>query len=270
MRMPQIINGNQSVPLVIGVNGSKNWADHHREYLEMYRQMGFATFELHSFNSRKVSTTVGEQVSVTTAMMVLDAYKALEKLANDERIDQDRIAITGWSLGGGVALFSAWSPLLEAIGVKERFRAHLALYPPCLVDIELIEFSSSPIHILIGEKDDWVSANACEDLVNTLIIEDVDIGITVYQDAQHGFDREGPITFEKDGYSTINCKFNMRTDGAVLMNVFDIPMITPLRQKIALGWCAARGTTIGGNPDARRESFAFAKHFMGLHLSKKN
>lgn len=35
--MPQIINSNQSVPLVIGVNGSKNWADNHLEYLEMYR-----------------------------------------------------------------------------------------------------------------------------------------------------------------------------------------------------------------------------------------
>ena len=83
------------MPLVIGVNGSKNWADNHLEYLEMYRQMGFATFELYSFNSRKVSTTVGEQVAVTTAKMVLDAYKAIEKLGCDERIDQDRIAITG-------------------------------------------------------------------------------------------------------------------------------------------------------------------------------
>lgn len=57
--------------------------------------MGFATFELYSFNSPKVSTTVGEQVAVTTAKMVLDAYKALEKLGCDERIDQDKIAITG-------------------------------------------------------------------------------------------------------------------------------------------------------------------------------
>ncbi|MFL2983187.1 MAG: hypothetical protein ACJZ12_02200, partial [Candidatus Neomarinimicrobiota bacterium] len=144
--MPEIINKNKSVPLVMGINGSKNWADHHREYLAMYREMGFATFELHSFNSRKISSTVGEQVSVTTAMMVLDAYKALEQLAMDVRINRDKIAITGWSLGGGVALFSAWSPLIEAIGVRDRFCAHLALYPPCLVDMDLIKFSASPIH----------------------------------------------------------------------------------------------------------------------------
>ena len=65
----------ETFPLVIGVNGSKNWADHHLEYLAMYRDMGFATFEPQSFNSRQVSSTVGEQISVTTAMMILDVYR---------------------------------------------------------------------------------------------------------------------------------------------------------------------------------------------------
>ena len=45
----------------------------------------------------------------------------------------DNVAITGWSLGGEVALFSSWEPLIEPIGIKERFRAHLANHLPCLV-----------------------------------------------------------------------------------------------------------------------------------------
>jgi len=268
LRMPDVGNGSLPFPLIIGVNGSKNWADHHLEYMKVFREMGFATFELQSFNSRKVSSTVGEQVSVTTAMMILDAYKALEILSTDSRIDADNIAITGWSLGGGVALFSAWNPLVEAIGVATRFSAHLAFYPPCLVDMDLIDFSSSPIHILIGELDDWVTADACENLVGDLSREGVDIDITVYKGAHHGFDRQGPIIMEEKGYSTTDCHFRMRPDGALLMNIFDIPMITPFRQKIALAWCADRGTTLGGNPEARKASFAYAREFMKMHLSK--
>jgi dienelactone hydrolase len=201
-------------------------------------------------------------------MMILDAYRALEVLSKDPRIDKDNIAITGWSLGGGVALFSAWKPLIEAIGVKTFFSAHLAFYPPCLVDMDLIEFSESPIHVLIGELDDWVTADACDDLVGDLSLKGVDIGITIYDGAHHGFDRRGPITTEEDGYATADCHFRMRSDGALLMNLFDIPMTTPIRQKIALAWCAERGTTIGGNPKARKASFAFAKGFMEKHLSK--
>jgi len=253
-------------PLVIGVNGSKNWADHHLEYLAMYRDMGFATFEPQSFNSRQVSSTVGEQVSVTTAMMILDVYRALEILSQDDRIDENNIAITGWSLGGGVALFSAWEPLIDAIGVEARFAAHLSIYPPCLVDMDLIRFSPAPIHILIGELDDWVTASACEELVSDLQDEDVTIEITVYPNAHHGFDRQGPLATADRAYATGGCHFRMRADGALLMNFLNIPMTTPLRQKIALGLCADRGTTIGGNVEARKASFEFARSFMTKYL----
>ena len=256
----------QNLPLVLGVNGSKNWADHHLEYLAMYREMGFATFELHSFNSRNVSSTVGEQISVTTAMMILDAYRALDKLIQDPRIDSQRIAVTGWSLGGGVALFSAWKPLVKAIAPEGRFAAHLSIYPPCMFDMELIEFLDVPIHILSGELDNWVPADACEDLVVDMLAEGVDVGITVYPDAHHGFDREGPLLVDEKGYTAADCHFPMRADGALLTNFLKIPMITPLRQKIALAFCAGRGPTLGGNPDARKASFEFARDFMRKHL----
>ena len=266
LRFPESLEKDGTIPLIMGVNGSKNWADHHLEYLSAYRKMGFATFEIQSFNSRNVSTTVGEQVSVTTAMIILDVYMALDKLSQDKRIDINNVAITGWSLGGGVALFSAWMPLIEAIGIEYRFKAHLAIYPPCLVDMDLIEFSDAPIHILIGEEDDWVSADACLELTKVLKDEAVNIDITVYPDAHHGFDRNGPLRIEKKGYSTINCSFKMRSDGAILMNIFDIPMVTPFRQKLALACCAGRGTTIGGNPIAREASFEFSGIFMNRHL----
>ena len=38
-------------PLIIGVAGSLAWRDHHYEYLDMYQQAGFATFELKSFKA---------------------------------------------------------------------------------------------------------------------------------------------------------------------------------------------------------------------------
>ena len=97
-------------------------------------------------------------------------------------------------------------------------------------------------------------------------MEGVDIGITIYEDAHHGFDRRGPIKIEENGYSTTDCHFQMRSDGALLMNIFGIPMITPIRQKLALAWCAERGTTIGGNDKARKASFRFAREFMLDHL----
>ena len=73
----------------------------------MFQEMGFATFELNSFQSRNITSTVGSQVEITIAAMILDAYRAFEKLAKHPNIDKDRVSITGRSLGGAVTLFSA-------------------------------------------------------------------------------------------------------------------------------------------------------------------
>ena len=39
-------NSKEKYSLIIGVAGSLGWRDHHYEFLEMYREMGVATFEL--------------------------------------------------------------------------------------------------------------------------------------------------------------------------------------------------------------------------------
>ena len=44
----------------------------------MYQKSGFATFELNSFKSRNIESTVGTQNEVTVAAIVVDAYKALD------------------------------------------------------------------------------------------------------------------------------------------------------------------------------------------------
>ncbi|GIS31543.1 MAG: hypothetical protein Ct9H90mP3_3390 [Flammeovirgaceae bacterium] len=83
-------NLNKKYPLVIGVAGSLGWADHHYEYLKMYREMGIATFELNSFKSRGISSTVGTQNEVTIAAMIVDSYMALEKLSTHPLIDKKK------------------------------------------------------------------------------------------------------------------------------------------------------------------------------------
>ena len=237
----------------------------------MYQSMGIATFELQSFKSREINSTVGTQVDVTTAMMILDSYRAFEILANHSSIDQDRVAITGWSLGGGVTLFSAWKPLKNAINKDLKFKAHLSYYPPCIVEPSILEFTDSPIHLLVGELDDWVPADACVDLASKMRENGINIDVTVYKDSHHSFDKQTPPQIVKSGYKLKDCRLKMSDDGAVLMNFMNIPMTTPLLQKIGLALCtggifADRGPTFGGNPDARDKSFDFSKSFMSKHL----
>ncbi|HCN25507.1 MAG TPA: hypothetical protein DIS65_09135, partial [Candidatus Marinimicrobia bacterium] len=96
------------------------------------------------------------------------------------------------------------------------------------------------------------------------------IAVTVYENAHHSFDRYGPVIVDKKGYVLTDCRLKMRADGAVLMNFLDIPMTTPLLQKIGLAFCAERGPSYGGNPEAREKAFQFAREFMGQYLLSDN
>jgi len=271
LTLPSEIGKSEKIPLIIGVAGSKDWSSHHLEYINMYQSMGIATFELHSFKSREIKSTVGSQVKVTTAMMILDSYRIFEKLSNHPNIDKNRVAITGWSLGGGVTLFSAWKPLKDAINKDLKFAAHLSYYPPCIVEPNTLDFSDSPIHLLVGELDDWVPADACVDLALKMKNKGANIEVTVYEESHHSFDRVHPPRIAENGYKLEDCRLKMNDKGAVLMNFLNIPMTTPMLQKIGLALCtggifADRGPTFGGNPDARDKSFDFSKSFMSKHL----
>ena len=252
-------------PVIIGVAGSAGWGEHHYGYLERYLEMDFAVFSLHSFKSRNVESTVGEQLTVTIPMMIHDAFMALKKLSEDENIDASRAGLTGWSLGGGVTLFSAWSPIQEAISPDLKFAAHLPFYPPCMIMPEELRFNDVPIHILAGQLDDWVPAAACEELVEAANNSGYDINITVYSNASHSFDRTMEVVLDDYAYSFTDCRLKLTKDGVVrMLNGF--PLSSPALQKIGLGFCADKGAHWGGNKLARENSSDFAKEFMKKHL----
>ena len=251
----------EKYPLIIGVAGSLAWRDHHYEYLDMYQNAGFATFELKSFKSRDIESTVGSQVEVTTAMMILDAYRALEKLSDHPNIDKNKVSITGWSLGGAVSLFSAWLPLKNAITKEVSFASHLPIYPPCFVDPENTDFTEAPIHILIGEIDNWTPAKPCTEFVKK-INKKGNVGLTIYPNAHHSFDSKSELTRNEKGYSFKDCMFKLSDDGDVLMNYLSLPMSSPFMQKIGFLFCVKRGVTLGGNSKARKMAFKFAEDFM--------
>jgi len=152
-------------------------------------------------------------------------------------------------------------PLKEAINKELSFVSHLAYYPPCFIDPDNVDFSNAPIHILIGELDNWTPSAPCLDFVEKLSYT-ANIDLTIYKDSYHSFDRESPIIRREDAYNFSDCIFRLDEQGNVLMNYLNIPMSNPFLQKIGFMMCVTRGVDFGGNPEARVKSFEFSKDFM--------
>jgi dienelactone hydrolase len=116
----------------------------------------------------------------------------LEFLIQKNYVDPRRMALVGFAWG-------AWQTLLAtergaiAGAAEHKFRAAAAFYPAC---DSFKGVMTVPTLIVIGERDDWASADACRKLaageddmgISRQKGEGASIELIVIPDASHGFD----------------------------------------------------------------------------------
>jgi dienelactone hydrolase len=151
---------------------------------------GFVTLTLDSFGARGLKNCGGG--SPPYLDVSLDAYRGLEFLIQKSYVDPKRIALVGFSWGAWQTLSATERGAIER-AAQHKFRAAAAFYPACDSFKGLM---TVPTLIVVGEGDDWSSAEACRKLAAG---ED-DMGISrqqgvgapirlmVIADASHGFD----------------------------------------------------------------------------------
>lgn len=259
------------VPCIIACHGSLGWRGHHHEHIARWLEAGFAVFRVHSFEARQVQSIVSDQMSVTHAMLTRDAFQALRFLSQHPLIDASRIAVTGWSLGGTVSLYSAWLPIAEALAPDgERFAAHLPFYPGAHLRMQEARWSPAPIRVLHGAQDDYTPVSFVEDLADAVEPAGVQISITRYPGAHHSFDAVESLTWLPDAIRLGRSVVEIDLNGdmwSVSPSGRRHPMNEASDRKAAFRAASNVGAHIGGQWEARRRSFADATEFFRTFLA---
>jgi len=242
---------------VVALHGSKGWADHHQDHINGWLDAGLAVCKVNSFTSREIDSTVDDQLSVTHAMMLVDVFRTRSALAKDPRIG--KIGIAGWSLGGTVALYSAWSPIIEILG--SAFDAHVPLYPAAHLRPDIKKWSESPILILHGDADDWTPLH----LVEALMPQFPNATLQVYPGAHHSFDGTKELTWIPKAVRLRKRTARIDKNGNMSGELF-LGIRLPLNERWQRRWIIRilrnRGAHVEGNPAARADSLERAKQFL--------
>jgi dienelactone hydrolase len=186
MRQADGTGPSPAVVLLHSCNG--DWRRLDERWGERIASWGYVTLTVDSLGPRGLSNCSGGAQDD----LALDAYRSLNFLAREPYVDPDRVAVLGFARGGQVALMSVERGAIEHFATN-KFRAAIAFYPPCRLfkgDMTV------PTLILIGERDDWSSAEACRDLVDgrdemgvsRQPVEHPPIKLMVYPGAYHAFD----------------------------------------------------------------------------------
>lgn len=153
-------------------------------------RQGIATLRLDSFGGRGIGALETDQSGLGLLTQIYDAYRAVEVLAADPRIDPDRIALMGFSRGGTAALYAAMRRFHAMYGpARGRIVAYIPVYPACGVELARdAEVVAAPIRIFHGDDDDWVPAAWCRAYAARLRAAGGDVVFTEYPGVRHAFD----------------------------------------------------------------------------------
>ncbi|HTE38869.1 MAG TPA: dienelactone hydrolase family protein, partial [Reyranella sp.] len=143
---------------------------------------GYVVLAPDSFNPRGTNAVCTTPNVVTPNMRVSDIAGALVFLATRPEVIKGRIGMIGHSHGGATTLRAVQKNFdLKARGL----RGAVAYYPGCAPSFNA--GIDVPVLILIGDKDDWTSADACRRLKpdRPELVE-----IVYYPNAYHSFDAQ--------------------------------------------------------------------------------
>lgn len=202
---------NKPHPAVVLLHAGGGWeVPVTAQYAKALNQAGFATLELRLFRS--------EAERAPTRMGYLqNLYDALRFLGEAQGINPDRVSVSGFSMGGILALTSATSWAYERFGRGKgsKFAAHAPFYPLCygyaafakaarptaeLPGDFLTKWTGAPVRIFAAGKDDYDDRDpaACEEFVSLIPEPQRNaFSVTLYPDATHGWDQPNAAFFEK-------------------------------------------------------------------------
>lgn len=203
--------GNEPAAAVVFLHGCSGLAskDHpfaiYRGWRDLLVSSGYVVLMVDSAGSRGFGQTCtrGEQRKRMWAERPRDAYAALRYLQQQAFVRSDRIALAGWSQGGGVVLLSIpqKSSGRPDPAPAHDFAAAVAFYPGAcseklqsrpFVDADPSSWTTTiPLLVLHGDADNWTPPKPCETFLRDAKARNAPVTYLFYPGAAHAFDQPG-------------------------------------------------------------------------------
>jgi len=257
LRIPR--PGTDRLPAVILLHGSGGIVPNLDRWVQELNSAGIATFLLDSFSGRGINNTIDDQSQLDSLAMMIDAFRALDTLAEHPRIDPNRIAVMGFSKGAVAAVYSSNERFRKMYGPPNvQFAAHIGLYTPCNVTYKDDDkVTGKPIRLFHGIADDWVSIEPCRAYVARLKSSGADVALTEYPGAYHAYDNfvlKEPVR-PPQAQTTRHCSL-AEGDGGEILNS------TTGKHYDLNDPCVERGTTVVYNEEATAGTTKAVKEFL--------
>lgn len=157
---------------------------------------GYVALLMDSLGPRGVDTVCdGFNVKVNWGRGLKDVQQAAQYLRTLEYVDQNRVALAGYSWGAAIGLLASSRRAVDTLAVPGRFNAVVSFYPPCRTkpknrppyDI-ITDGIDRPLLVLLGGLDNETPAQECIDRLEPMRQAGAPIQLHLYPLATHCWD----------------------------------------------------------------------------------
>jgi len=260
-------------PTVIVLHTSLGLGTVEAKMTEELREAGFAVLLVDSFNPRGVHKITTDQTIVSEASILQDLFSSYEYLKTRSDIDENRIAVLGFSKGGLPALYSSLLTVHTRYGyARDPFAAHVAFYPWCGLHFQDMRASGRPVQIHIGEKDEIMPYRLCLDLVEQMrsLTPFMKGEFYVYEGAGHAFDHPyvPSFPFLQVTYKVPKkCRIDEDEQGRFIERYSGIEVTGETFSK-AIDACSEKGARVTGDKEAAALAHKRTVDFLKKHLQE--
>ena len=185
------------------------WFKFNRLVAKSLLKKGIGVMFLDNFSARGQKHTYIDQSTITHWSTVMDAFKALEHLSKDPKVNIKKVGITGWSRGGAISLMASEKRLRdELISEDLYFAAAQPRSPPCWsigMFVNPQPIKETKIWMVLGGADNFTRAEPCVEMGEKIKANGGDIETTVKKGWHHGFTANYEAEYESDPWIFSKC-----------------------------------------------------------------
>lgn len=252
------------LPAIVLLHGSGGVERGMAQWVDAFNDIGVAAFVVNSFEPRGVKSTVNDQTLVPASANLMDAFQALQLLARHPSIDASRIGVMGFSRGGSAVFQTALEPLRRAVLKSDlKFALHIAAYAGCSQYYWSPQLGRAPMLNLVGEEDDYTTADACERLASRYADAGASIRTIKYARANHSWDATYSVFLLPNATSAVSCgPLRWDIDSWKITAERSGEVIPPAKLNAFYSSCMRRGVHVGRNEQAFRQSRKDVQEFV--------
>ena len=179
--LPEMHDGGK-VPAIIALHGAGGGVSGMERYAGMLAAEGFAVYLLHYFDRSGITSTDMPTIMRNFLPWMKTLWDAISFVKTQPRVDGERIALLGFSLGAYLSLANS--------AIDPRIKAVVEFFGGMPKEMNLFRRRLCPVLILHGEADATVPVEEAYKLQKLLEKKRIPYEMKIYPGAGHGFEAE--------------------------------------------------------------------------------